>query len=127
MSTSQNPTPGTRVGAVAYVTPQEVLLLGYGVYLGNEVPSEDARGLGGEARVLKMPNPKIQLDSGEVVWGVECWWGHEAEVKKMIETYVSLGAHLIERSVTDLRAELPPPVSKFGADALNYRRAYEDM
>ncbi len=26
-------------------------------------------------------NPKILLDSGDVVWGCECWWGPEAEVK----------------------------------------------
>ena len=30
-------------------------------------------------------NPKILLDSGDVVWGMECWWGSETKVKQMLE------------------------------------------
>lgn len=30
-------------------------------------------------------NPKILLESGEVVWGMECWWGSESKVKQMLE------------------------------------------
>ena len=29
-------------------------------------------------------NPCIELDSGEIVWGCECWWGPEEDFKKSI-------------------------------------------
>ena len=33
---------------------------------------------------LGLKNPKIRLDSGEVVWGYECWWGPEEKVTETI-------------------------------------------
>jgi hypothetical protein len=29
-------------------------------------------------------NPKSLLDSGKVVWGCECWWGPEDQVKASV-------------------------------------------
>lgn len=29
-------------------------------------------------------NPKIELDSGEVVWGCECWWGDLSRYDEMV-------------------------------------------
>jgi len=31
---------------------------------------------------LSLPNPRIRLDSGKIVWGCECWWGDEAGFDK---------------------------------------------
>lgn len=30
-------------------------------------------------------NPRIKLDNGDVVWGAQCWWGPEEQVKNAIE------------------------------------------
>lgn len=74
---------GDRVGCFLSVVHGTGLLLGYGTYVGNEVPPNEGHTsltayLSGERRA----NPKIVLDSGEVVWGCECWWGPEDEIKE---------------------------------------------
>ncbi len=56
---------GTRVLAVKDATQTEVNIYGYGRYIGDE-PCPVMSGI---------PNPKIVLDNGDVVWGCECWWG----------------------------------------------------
>lgn len=69
---------GMRVLAVRDATATEVNIYGYGKYVGDEpCPIFDG-----------IPNPKIVLDSGEVVWGCECWWGaaEAAEQKLQIQT-----------------------------------------
>lgn len=65
-------TPGERVGAVLSADATTVNFFGYGVYDGDLDSS------------LGFPNPRITLDSGGVVWGYQCWWGSEDEVKKFI-------------------------------------------
>lgn len=37
--------------------------------------------------LLKNPykNPKILLDSGDVVWGMQCWWGPEDQIKRKLK------------------------------------------
>ena len=76
---------GDRVGAIISREGGTVNLLGYGEYKGEEIPSEEAGGMGPIARKLEMENPKIELDNGDVVWGCECWWGDESEVQAMVE------------------------------------------
>ncbi len=94
---------GERVYAVLAATPEEVSLLGFGVYVGDEVPPAPmgfvravfgantweefdrvaAADAGCEPNPAARPtNPKIVLDNGEVVWGAECWWGPEAGYAK---------------------------------------------
>jgi hypothetical protein len=95
---------GTRVGAILSSDEDSVKLYGYGTYVGDfEAPLgpfgvewEDfdrmsLETLGQEAFNLRMAdgilhpkNPKIVLDSGRVVWGMECWWGPEERVKETI-------------------------------------------
>lgn len=90
---------GERVYAVLSATTKEVSFLGFGVYVGDEVPPAPmgmvralfgastweafdrvvAEDTGYEPNPAARPtNPKIVLDDGEVVWGCECWWGPEA-------------------------------------------------
>ncbi len=33
---------------------------------------------------IEFNNPKIVLDNGKVVWGSECWWAPEEQVKRMV-------------------------------------------
>jgi len=73
-----------RVGAILGANDGICEFLGYGVYVGDEIPTE---AVGFFAEVLKkgkITNPKIVLDSGKVVYGCECWWGDEEEVKKTL-------------------------------------------
>jgi hypothetical protein len=61
-----------------------VYLFGFGTYQGREVPTS-ARGWVAEACVeVGIESPKIVLDSGEVVWGCECWWSNETNVREII-------------------------------------------
>lgn len=66
---------GERVGAVRKADDETVYLLGYGTYDGNHVPPS------GWLHELGIANPRITLDDGRVVWGHECWWGSEEEVR----------------------------------------------
>ncbi len=95
---------GTRVGAILSVEDNVVRFLGYGVYEGNfEYPGTAMKSFEethpsflqtwtpeqlDEARQLFNAfryNPRIKLDNGDVVWGRECWWAPEEEVKERLE------------------------------------------
>jgi hypothetical protein len=75
---------GARVGAFLSADEKSIHLLGYGVYEGDVAVDPGARGPFAEAaRVAGMPNPSILLDSGDRVWGCECWWSSEATVASL--------------------------------------------
>ncbi len=79
---------GTRV-IVMINNPQESLtvhLLGYGIYIANEVPDENAVGaLASHCRKLGKLTPKIRLDDGRVVWGSEVFWGDATQLEELID------------------------------------------
>lgn len=92
---------GDRIYAMVDATNTEVRLLGFGAYVGDEVPPRPgpflsaiyggiktweeydainkADGIGG---VPRPKNPKLALDNGDVVWGMECWWGPESDYER---------------------------------------------
>jgi hypothetical protein len=78
-------TIGDRIGAILSSDPKTVKLIGFGVYAGREVPSGDAVGIGSALHEMGIYNPKLVMDDGQIVWGCECWWGTESEVKSRIE------------------------------------------
>lgn len=63
--------PGQRVGALRDADDDTVNLFGYGIYDG-------VFAIGG------MPNPRITLDNGKRVWGMQCWWGPEDRIKEYV-------------------------------------------
>jgi hypothetical protein len=73
---------GERVGAVVCADKDTVTMFGYGTYEGDHVPPPEIIGPFGP--VAPRTNPKIKLDSGEIAWGCECWWGPEEVVKSKI-------------------------------------------
>ncbi len=75
---------GDRVGAILETTSDTVKLIGYGTYVGDEIPHAKVAGMGEILREMEHTNPKIQLDSGQDVFGCECWWGAEATVRAVI-------------------------------------------
>ena len=81
-SFKSDPKIGDRVGCFLSVVRNTALFLGYGTYVGDEVPpNEGQTSLTSYLSGLRKANPKIVLDSGDIVWGCECWWGPEEEVK----------------------------------------------
>ena len=69
---------GTRVGAIQRADEETVHLYGYGTYEGIAKPPKERRFFGIEK------SPKIKLDNGQVLYGIECWWGTEEEIKAII-------------------------------------------
>lgn len=121
---------GDRVGALLSADDKHVELLGYGVYVGDEVPPmpppmagfktwEELDAFYEEHNApmvqklreegqwpLRMENPKIELDSGEIVWGQECWWGSEDKLREYLEEAVQHGLEVVDVSIAEKRAEL---------------------
>lgn len=73
-----------RVGALLSCDNKKALLLGYGVFEGCFIPDENAGGVAELCRASGETNPRIRLDNGKTVWGCECWWGPEEEIKNKI-------------------------------------------
>lgn len=97
---------GERVGAILGSDDKKLEFLGYGTYQGEEIPKE---GFGFMAEVCRnegIKNPCIQLDSGKVVYGCECWWGPEDEIKNQIESYKNVGANIIEVDIDAAREQM---------------------
>jgi hypothetical protein len=86
---------GDRVGTVFRADEDTVYLLGFGVFEGYFVPPASAGGFN-----FGIPNPRIRLDGGKEVFGCECWWGGEKEVKKMCE-----GRKVVAVDIDTVRAE----------------------
>lgn len=82
---NEPPIVGDRVGVIADIEDHPLRFLGYGVYEGDFIPSGRAIGeLADEMRLNKQPCPRFMLDSGEVVWGCEAQWGHEAVIRDLL-------------------------------------------
>lgn len=103
---------GERVGCISHSdgTTRTVFIFGFGKYVGRRIP----HGAGGswgkslveatnvvlneakekmseedfkkvEERVVELyGNPCLELDNGQLVFGCECWWASEAQVKEQI-------------------------------------------
>lgn len=80
MAESEAPKPGLRVGVFHSMTDETLLLLGFGIYEGDEIPPEDILAPYGPPALLHQAIPKLRLDDGTVVWGCECWWHAEETV-----------------------------------------------
>lgn len=95
---------GDRVGAVASISSDGIgELFGYGEYMGELVPDyEGERGtITDLLKALNRPNPTIKLDNGEYVYGCECWWGSEEEVKQRLDKCKEIKMITIEEFVKD--------------------------
>jgi len=80
---------GERVGAIYGQGDGVVELFGYGVYegdfpFGDTKTTDPAGWVADMARTAgPLANPRIRLDSGQIVWGCECWWGLEDRIKQV--------------------------------------------
>ncbi len=101
---------GIRVGAILGSKDKVVELLGFGIYEGDFDPELDttkAVGFMAEMRKgLGLSNPRIRLDSGQVVWGCECWWGPESKIQHEIETWKASGYVIKKVDIDAIRKDL---------------------
>lgn len=98
--------PGTRVGAIIGAKDGVVRFAGFGVYVGDETPTEAVGFIAEACREAGFPSPKIELDSGEVIYGCECWWGAEDAVRDDVCRYQNDGYRIEHVSIDALRAHL---------------------
>lgn len=100
---------GNKVGAIVSGDPETkvVYFLGYGIYEGDQVPPKGVTFLGLDLSELGHTNPKIVLDSGEVVWGCQVWWGPEAAVQKRIAGYESAGFSINKITMQEYMKTIP--------------------
>ena len=93
---------GERVGAISHTKKGTAYFFGYGTYDGDEVPPPGIQIMGVELYEMELTNPKIILDSGDVVWGCECWWGSEESVRKNLLSF----KHVVDVDVKEARVEI---------------------
>ena len=98
---------GIRVGAILGGSKETkiVKFLGYGKYVGDHPPVEAVGWMAESLAKSNVPNPKIELDNGEVVYGCECWWGVEAGVKEKLAKYTEAGYEVVEVKMSDVRED----------------------
>lgn len=82
---------GARVGAILDLDKDQVRLIGYGVCAGLQEPPFGPFGISAEdfkdaikGAGTPYQEVRIDLDGGGVIWGSQCWWSTEAEIKDMI-------------------------------------------
>lgn len=73
---------GERVGAIQSFQDGHLQIFGYGVFEGEVIPEEGLDGMLGYLHEVGVRNPCILLDSGERIYGAECWWGPEEDIKQ---------------------------------------------
>lgn len=103
--------PGDRVGAIKGGDEKNKIVnfFGYGVYLGPQEMPEDkikdrciqfgASKEEAEEKAVSLKGyvgQKIQLDNGRIVWGNECWWGLEKDIKARLEQWEADGYKIRE-------------------------------
>lgn len=101
--------PGDRV--FTYLEDaQNLYLFGGGIYVGEfplDIPGEPQD----ENPSL---NPKILLDSGKVVWGIECFWGDEHLVDKYVGMRIKEGKEVFPIDIEEFRRLPKYPPTEFG-------------
>ena len=94
---------GSRVGAILGTEDKTVKFFGYGIYEGNFIPEENSGGFGKVMNEIGIINPRIRLDNGKVVYGCECWWGSEEEIKNKIMLWEKKDYKIINVDIDEVR------------------------
>lgn len=125
--------PGDRVGALSHSQDGEVFIFGFGKYVGRTLPREAAgvfaraiceaydqahaeaaalaKEKGADMTIIEAElvehfgNPCIELDNGKRVYGCECWWGPEDQIRKKLEPY----AKVTEVDIDEARRRVSNP------------------
>jgi hypothetical protein len=87
LRTSETIESGDRVLVISHVDEKGCAhVLGLGTFEGLHPIGDEAVGCQAAlCRALGRDNPRITLDGGGTVWGAECWFGAEEEVKRILD------------------------------------------
>lgn len=66
-------------------------------------------------------SPCILLDSGEYVWDFECWWGLEADVRRVISGEEAQGRVVLPADIREKRIEAGQPADRSPYEADPFR------
>lgn len=91
-----------RVGAILSGSRELVKFLGWGHLEGFGIPDHRSMGRGPLLGFHDIPDPKIRLDSGQIVWGCECRWGTAEFIYEKLKDYEKAGVRI---EVVDIDAE----------------------
>lgn len=95
---------GERVGVLFSLTHTKAKLIGYGTYVGYETPDESLSELSAMLSDNYIPDHKIRLDNGEVVWGHQCArFAQESVVKNKLATLEEVTLVNIKGELRDVR------------------------
>lgn len=94
---------GDRVGAILGGNNTTVRFFGYGVRVEDEIPAAAAGWMAEALREEGITNPCILLDSGERVYGCECWWGSEATIRAKVQAWEEAGVKIVMVTVKEAR------------------------
>lgn len=95
--------PGGRVGVILSTSDTEIVMLGYGTYLGNFNPTSE--GVDGPNALI----PKVRLDSGRIVWGFQMYWGAEELVRNSLEKDRAKGVNITQLTDEEIELRLNGP------------------
>ncbi len=86
-----------RVGAISHLSERTktLYIYGFGEYIGDEIPYEAVGFFADVAKQQKHKVPKIMLDNGKIIYGCECWWGDDVEVKKIVNELKEKGYKIV--------------------------------
>jgi hypothetical protein len=98
---------GQRVLAIHTINNdhQFVQKFGYGTFLGMFYPYQ---ALGATADAVRAEgddalNPKIELDTGEIIWGCECWWMSAQKGDLWLMEMAAAGYDIQDVSISEFR------------------------
>ena len=96
---------GDRVGVMLGINAETntIEFLGYGEYLGDEVPPAE---VSAPLHNAGIPNPKIRLDNGKIVWGFETWWGAADSFKRKLIAWEQDDWTIVEVDIDEARAQI---------------------
>jgi hypothetical protein len=101
---------GERIGAIIESDSDRVVMLGYGVLMGEEIPPAEIIQTTKEGMLAALtgrpprPTARLSLDTGEEAWGCQCHWGPEAKVRESLGT-----REVVTVSIADFRDGKIPP------------------
>ena len=80
-----------RVGVIYHSTRTQTDFIGYGDFVGVEDYPESKE---------PMKTAKIHMDSGEYIWGIECWWDSAEKVERFLK-----GKTIVQVTVAEVRGK----------------------
>ena len=112
---------GSRVGAILGIKDGVADFIGFGVYLGDQIPeTDDVKYIGVSLKEKSLKNPCILLDNGKKVYGCECWLRAENGIKEILNGCNKVNVVDIDEIRKSYNNPEESPVNKKSGDVMEY-------